>query len=32
MVPAELIASTAEETVYLSISQEELDRLPEFKE
>jgi uncharacterized protein YrrD len=32
MVPVELIASTAEETVYLSISQEELDRLPEFKE
>jgi uncharacterized protein YrrD len=32
MVPAELIASTAEETVQLSISQEELDRLPVFEE
>jgi len=31
MVPAELIASTDEETVQLSISQEELDRLPEFE-
>jgi uncharacterized protein YrrD len=32
MAPAELIASTDEETVQLSISQEELDRLPEFEE
>jgi uncharacterized protein YrrD len=32
MVPAELIASTDDETVQLSISQEELDRLPEFEE
>jgi uncharacterized protein YrrD len=32
LVPAELITSTAEQTVHLSISLEELDRLPEFKE
>lgn len=32
MVPAELIDSTAEETIHLSISLEALDRLPEFKE
>lgn len=32
MVPAGLIASTEEQTVQLSISQAELDRLPEFKE
>jgi uncharacterized protein YrrD len=31
-VPAELIATTDEQAVHLTISQEELDRLPEFKE
>jgi uncharacterized protein YrrD len=32
LVPAELIAATDEQTIHLSISQEELDRLPEFEE
>jgi uncharacterized protein YrrD len=31
-VPAELIATTDEQTVYLTISQQELDELPEFRE
>jgi uncharacterized protein YrrD len=31
-VPAELIATTDEQSVYLTISQQELDELPEFQE